>query len=136
MMFFVYWFCISALMLLIRYFVLSKYLNRYSYLTSTDVDFNDNFPSLYTINGCGTRFRGEFRKHKAGEYATYQFLCFAFIPVIPIGCYFVSAESNDSYRVFGSVSWRFFEVLAVYLQWYGWAGVIALIVIGSVVLFS
>lgn len=124
MMKFLYIFIASVIFLICRYFILKGFLNNFRTIKPYDINEDNNSPSLFTLNGCGTCFRGFFR-NQGTVYVTYQFLCLMFIPIIPIGCYLVSDEGDDKYKVYGGTKWRFFEIIAIYLQWFGWLGVIA-----------
>lgn len=118
---------ITLALLAINKFVIKKYLIkedaetedlRQSYTTSS--------PTLGTINWIGFTFLGCYRYY-SGTFVTYRFLSFV-LPIIPLGCYRVkdvteqesSSPYEDSkyYQIFGKESWRFWEVLHIYIQRY------------------
>ena len=122
-------FAISAVILICRYFVLNRKLLQPYMVKPEDIDQSDHSPSLYLINGCGTRFVGHFRDIES-IYVTYQFLCFFYVPIIPIGSYWVRKHSDNGYQVFGGAKWKFLEIIAIYFQWYGWiVGLVSSLVI-------
>lgn len=74
----------------------------------------DKEPSLWTLNGIGTRFIGV----SGNPYIKYQFFCFLYIPICPLGCYAAKSE-NEGYAWYGYAKWRVLEVVGIYFKWWG-----------------
>lgn len=117
---FIYWLIASIIFLAIRYILLNRILLNIEPLAyKGEMNYSDNNPVLWTINYCGIMLLGHFREYYS-YYIAYQFITFAHIPLIPIGCYVVSDTS-----VYGSTKWNILEVLSVYFQYFGWIGLVA-----------
>ena len=41
----------------------------------------------FSLNGCGTRYYGRRYEAPAGSYVTTEWLCFVYIPLVPIASY-------------------------------------------------
>lgn len=78
----------------------------------------DDEPNLYSFNGIGTRFIDV----SGNNHVKYQFFCFLFMPLIPLGCY-AAASSGEGYKWYGYAKWNIFEIFAIYMKW--WGGLIA-----------
>lgn len=81
-------------------------------------------PVLGTINGIGIALCGKYRIDP-NNYSTvqYQFIVFAMIPLIPLGCYRVSEKGSRSpnfkskttyYNIYGTEKWRLSEIWDIY----------------------
>ena len=88
------------------------------------IDREDAGGSLITLNGIGNKFLGKFRYDKEKEiYATYRMATFFYLPILPLGCYVVKNVSDfldRKYEVYGSIKSSGWEILQIYLRWYGW----------------
>lgn len=82
------------------------------------VNTNNNDINLNTLNGWGTRLKGHYREAES-TYVAYEFFCAFWLPIIPIGCYRVKDDGEDSYLVYGSTEWHASEVLMEYIKWWG-----------------
>lgn len=60
-------------------------------------------PSLFTLNGFGTKIYGKSDESSDGTYITTLFLTALFIPVIPIKQYLVRHEGGNRYAFYGTV---------------------------------
>ncbi|MFL5320142.1 MAG: tetratricopeptide repeat protein [Myxococcaceae bacterium] len=60
-------------------------------------------PSLFTLNGFGTKIYGKSDEGSDGTYVTTLFFTALFIPVIPIKQYLVRHEGGNRYAFFGTV---------------------------------
>lgn len=95
-------------------------------------DFEKCDPVLGSINGIGFRlFCGGRADLGTNSEAWYLFFCFL-IPLFPISCYRATEVSNSgrsqSYRIFGHESWRFWEIISIYISSLSWfVGFISLI---------
>jgi hypothetical protein len=57
-------------------------------------------PTLYTLNGIGTTLYGKAQKRDDGTYIATQFFAFVFLPLFPLGSYWVKpAESGGWYFI-------------------------------------
>lgn len=65
--------------------------------------YGSGAPSLYTINGFGTKIYGKSDGKPDGTYITTLFLTALYIPVIPIKQYLVRHEGGNRYAFFGTV---------------------------------
>ena len=65
--------------------------------------YGSGAPSLFTINGVGTKIYGKSDEGSDGSYITTLFFTILFIPVIPIKQYLVRHEGDNRYAFFGSV---------------------------------
>lgn len=74
----------------------------------------DDEPSLWTLNGTGTRFIGV----SGNPSIKYLFICFINLPIFPLGCYAAKSE-GDGYAWYGYAKWRILEVAGIYLKWWG-----------------
>ena len=119
--FFYILFAVAVIFLLLRYLALRKILSKYDIIKFKDTEHNS--PALQTINGCGMCFRGKFR-NKGSFYATYHFWCFLWLPIFSKGCYLVKYNGDNRWEIYGEVEGKSIEVCAIYLQWYGWAGLL------------
>lgn len=116
-------FAVSIVFLLIRYFLLQIWLKKYDIITDEEIDTDFVTPQVATFKGVGVLFRGRFRK-QIDRYVSYQFFCW-FLPLFPTSCYLVSDGSEpDEYLIYGKVKMRFVEIIAVYLQNWGWGGIV------------
>src|SRR6478672_2321665 len=60
-------------------------------------------PSLFTLNGFGTKIYGKSDEGSDGTYVTTLFLTALFVPVIPIKQYLVRHEGGNRYAFYGTV---------------------------------
>lgn len=87
-------------------------------------------PLLGTLGSIGFALLGDSRHYYAlggkDTYVAYRFLCII-VPIIPLGCYRVSegrpsplkyGGTSVPYVIYGKDSWRFWEVLSIYISWY------------------
>lgn len=74
----------------------------------------DDEPNLWTLNGIGTRFVGV----SGNPYVKYQFFCFFYIPLCPIGCYAAKTD-GENYMWYGYAKWSILEVIGIYMKWWG-----------------
>lgn len=88
------------------------------------IDRENTGVALTTLNGIGDRFLGKFRFDKeTGIYATYHMATFFFVPILPMGCFVVKNVSDfldGKYEIYGSIKSSGWELLQLYLRWYGW----------------
>ncbi len=59
-------------------------------------------PSLYTLNGIGTTLYGQAQKRDDGTYIATQWLAFVFLPIIPLGSYWVKPADNGGWYFIAS----------------------------------
>lgn len=65
--------------------------------------YGSGAPSLFTLNGFGTKIYGKSDEGSDGTYVTTLFFTALFIPLIPIKQYLVRHEGDNRYAFFGSV---------------------------------
>lgn len=63
-------------------------------------------PSLFTLNGVGTRLYGRGDAQPDGSYVTTLCFCVLFIPVFPLASYRVADAENGGYYFLGKVKLR------------------------------
>lgn len=106
---FAFWSLFASGILISRESQKSDYPDRFS----VKGEFDDE-PSLWTLNGIGTRFVGV----SGNPFVKYQFFCFFYLPICPIGCYAAKSE-GESYSWYGYAKWSILEVVGIYMKWWG-----------------
>lgn len=86
------------------------YPTRFSPITK-----EDELPELVTINGFGSRMV----KTLGDSDVRYMFMCFFFVPVLPVGCYVAEKEGSNEYKISGIAEWNGLEILSIYCLWWG-----------------
>ena len=116
---------ISVVTLVLAYFVIPERIQKKQLPINQEfIDREDAGGSLITLNGIGSRFVGKFRFDKeSGIYVTYRMATLFYAPILPLGCYVVKNVSDfldGKYEVYGSIKANRWELLQLYLRWYGW----------------
>ncbi|MBP5561686.1 MAG: hypothetical protein J6X70_07820 [Muribaculaceae bacterium] len=84
----------------------------------------DDTPSLYTLNGIGTSMvKAPFSQLSD---VRYQFFTIAYMPILPLDCYWASKTHSDTelmgwsscYRIGGRLNMNALELLNIYLVWW------------------
>lgn len=84
-------------------------------------------PILGSVNGIGFTLCGGYGRYDGltGSSVYYLFFSF-FIPLIPLKCYRAreldGSGRQRQYRIFGHESWRFGEIVVVYVSAIAWLG--------------
>lgn len=120
-------FGIAAIVLLFCYLVLPQIIKKRQLPVEQEILWQDNNDiNLFTLNGIGNRLMGKFRVYN-DTYATYSMLTIFFLPILPVGCYRVEDVIDDNvalfeskYKIYGKTNSIFWEILHIYLSWYGW----------------
>ena len=85
----------------------------------------------YRINGCGTGLYGRRDPAADGSYVTTSFLCFLFVPIIPLRSYRIILTRKEPWLPFGNFSYVVLEsrrptlreVISAYARWTLFIGV-------------
>ncbi len=78
---------------------------------------------MSTLNGCGTKFLGEYDNYEDGSYITIEYVVLFFIPIYPIAAYriFHEEETGNPYSIPYSKIKTTYELKKVPLEWkYAW----------------
>ena len=104
--------------------LIKKFLRKQSFIPEyrrlTDLNL------LGTINGIGSTFYGKFRDDGVSN-VKYIFICFIWLPVIPIACRRVSFSGfsdkiykcTTTYKIYSKEKWSFLEILQIFLCYWG-----------------
>lgn len=104
--------------------LIKKKLNSCAFIPKYDKPTEFNL--LGTFNGLGSSFYGGFRSDGDSE-VKYIFLCFLRMPIFPIACRRVeelgssvtATGSSTEYRIYSKEGWKLWEILQIYLYWWG-----------------
>ena len=116
---------VAVVALVFAYFIIPMITkNKLLPVNQEIIDRENTGVALITLNGIGDRFVGKFRYDKENDiYATYHMATFFFVPIFPMGCFVVKNVSDfleGKYQVYGSIKSSGWELLQIYLRWYGW----------------
>lgn len=116
---------VAVLALIFAYFIIPMITkNKLLPVNREIIDRENTGVALMTVNGIGDRFVGKFRYDKENDiYATYHMATFLYIPILPMGCFVVKNVSDftdSKYEVYGLIKSSGWELLQLYLRWYGW----------------
>lgn len=126
---------IISIMLLGGSFLIKRALDKQSFIP--EYGKRANFNLLGTFIGLGFSFYGSFRKDGESE-VSYIFLCFYWMPIIPIGCRRVSECGTSgimpvistTYKIYSKERWELLEILQIYLcYWGGLSSVLSILVL-------
>lgn len=84
------------------------YPTRFSPITK-----EDELLDLVTINGFGSRMVKTF----GDSDVRYMFMCFFFVPVLPVDCFVAEKEDCNKYKILGFAEWNGLEILSIYCLW-------------------
>lgn len=95
-------------------------------------------PVLSSVNGVGFTLRGGFGRYDGATDSSVYYLFFSIlIPLIPIKCYRATElDAGRQYRIYGHESWRFWEIVAVYLSTISGVGIIVCVLLIVLQLFD
>lgn len=136
----------SIVLLIINTFFIKKHLivsHAKPYEISSPL--TPSSPLLGTFCRVGFILLGNYRD-VSGTQVAYRFVS-VIIPIIPIGCYRIKRSDegfmttsmgmgNYTVSIYGKESWRFWEVVHAYIQWYASATIVMSILYLIAALFS
>ena len=116
---------VAVFALVFSYFIIPMITkNKLLPINQETINREDTGVALMTLNGIGDRFLGKFRYDKENDiYVTYHMATLFFLPIFPMGCFVVKNVSefmDRKYNVYGSIKSSGWELLQLYLRWYGW----------------
>lgn len=93
---------------------------------------------LYTINGIGMKFAGDFRHltiKNHDTYVTYYCLCVLYVPILFFHCYRVAAQ-DGTYKILGREDFSFTEVCCMIANLISWIILITCIAVIVFLVFN